>query len=84
MCKHTIASMFEERLKLKEPNQYPSLEAREKFEERLKKDISESHANSTLSYSRSGITNKELVFTLSEGLNLDEVETASVILGTKF
>jgi len=37
-----------------------------------------------ISYKRSGITNIELVYTLAEGLNLDEVETATVILGTKF
>ena len=84
MCKHTIAAMFDNRLKLKEPNEYPSIESRLKFEEKLEKDMEAVMAAEDISYKRSGITNIELVYTLAEGLNLDEVETATVILGTKF
>ncbi len=84
LCKHTIASMFGERLKLKEPSEYPSLQARETFEAKLEKDMASISSKASAGYKRSGITNMELVYTLAEGLNLDEVETAAVILGTKF
>ena len=84
MCKHSIATMFTDRLKLKEPNEYPTMDTREKFEAKLEKDIEEVLAAADASYRRSGITNIELVYTLAEGLNLDEVETAAVVLGTKF
>jgi len=37
-----------------------------------------------MSLERSELTTVELVYTLAEGLNLDEVETAAVILNSKF
>ena len=36
MCKHSIAAMFIEHIKVLEPNDYPSLESREAFEEKLR------------------------------------------------
>ena len=84
MCKHTIASMFIERLKVVEPSQYPSVDAREQFEEKLAKDIEKVVDELVMSLERSELTTVELVYTLAEGLNLDEVETAAVILGAKF
>ena len=41
MCKHTIAAMFIDKLKVKEPNSYPTAEARENFEEKLRTEIEE-------------------------------------------
>ena len=84
MCKHTIAVMFNDNLKIKEPNSYPSLETRLKFEATLEKDMEENWSQRDNSFKRTGLTNMELVYTLAESLNLDEVETASVLLETKF
>ena len=84
MCKHTIAAMFIENLKVKEPNSYPSLESREAFEAKLEKDIAEVGDEFIASYKRGGITTLEVVFALAQGLNLDEVETAYVVLNSNF
>jgi hypothetical protein len=84
MCKHTIAAMFIENLKVKEPNTYPTLDAREAFEEKLDADIAEVGEEFISSYKRGGITTLEVVFALAQGLNLDEVETAYVVLNSNF
>lgn len=84
MCKHTIAAMFIEKLKVKEPNTYPTVEARLAFEEKLDKDVAEVGDEFIASYKRGGITTLEIIFALAQGLNLDEVETAYVILNTNF
>ncbi len=84
MCKHSIAVMFIERLKVKEPNEYPTIESREKFEEKLQKEISEIGSKFQSSYERGGITTLEIILALSQGLNLDDVELANVILESKF
>ena len=84
MCKHTIAAMFIENLKVKEPNSYPTLDAREAFEDKLDKDIAEVGEEFISSYKRGGLTSLEVVFALAQGLNLDEVETAYVILNSNF
>ena len=84
MCKHTIAAMFIENLKVKEPNTYPTLDAREAFEEKLEKDIAEVGEEFISSYKRGGLTTLEVIFALAQGLNLDEVETAYVVLNSNF
>ena len=84
MCKHTVAAMFINNLKVKEPNTYPTLEARDAFEEKLDKDIAEVGEEFSASYKRGGLTTLEVVFALAQGLNLDEVETAFVVLNSKF
>ncbi len=84
MCKHSIAAMFIENLKVKEPNTYPTVDAREAFEAKLDKDIAEVGDEFIASYKRGGITTLEIVFALAQGLNLDEVETAYVILNSNF
>lgn len=84
MCKHTIAAMFIENLKVKEPNSYPTLEAREAFEEKLEEDVAEVGEEFSASYKRGGLTTLEIIFALAQGLNLDEVETAYVVLNSKF
>ena len=84
MCKHSIAAMFIDKLKVKEPNSYPTLEARESFEEKLIKDIEEVAAEFAYSYQRGGVTSLEIIFALAQGLNLDEVETAYVMLNSNF
>jgi len=84
MCKHSIAAMFIEKLKVKEPNTYPTIDAREAFEAKLEKDIAEVGDEFIASYKRGGITTLEVVFALAQGLNLDEVETAYVVLNSNF
>ena len=84
MCKHTIAAMFIENIKVKEPNSYPTVDAREAFEAKLEKDIAEVGDEFIASYKRGGITTLEIVFALAQGLNLDEVETAYVVLNSNF
>ena len=84
MCKHSIAAMFIEKLKVKEPNSYPTIDAREAFEEKLDADIAEVGEEFIASYKRGGITTLEVVFALAQGLNLDEIETAYVVLNSNF
>ena len=84
MCKHSIAAMFIDKLKVKEPNTYPTLEARQSFEEKLKKEVAEVAQEFRMSYRRGGITTLEIIFALAQGLNLDEVETAYVMLNSNF
>ncbi len=84
MCKHSIAAMFIEHIKIQEPNEYPTLEARLDFEEKLAKEIEEVAEEFNLSYKRGGITALEVIFALAQGLNLDDVETAYVMLNSNF
>ena len=84
MCKHTIAAMFIDELKVQEPNTYPSYESRLKFEEKLEKEIEEVGNRFVDSYKRSGITTLEIIFALAQGLNLDDIEIAMVLLGSSY
>ena len=84
MCKHSIAAMFIDKIKIQEPNSYPTLEARENFEEKLEKEIDEVVQRFALSYKRGGITALEVIFALAQGLNLDDVELAYVMLNSNF
>ncbi len=83
LCKHSIATMFNEDIKVIEPNKYPTLEAREGFEEKLAKEIQESYDDFDRSYRRTGISISEIVFALSKGLNLDPTKTAYIVFESK-
>ena len=84
MCKHSIAAMFIEGIKVKEPNDYPTVDSRIAFEEKLKKDIEEVAEEFRASYKRGGITSLEVLFAVAGGLNLDDTELAYVILNSNF
>lgn len=84
MCKHSIASMFIDDVKIKEPNKYPTVEARVQFEEKLDKEMNEVGEKFAASYRRGGITTLEVIFALAQGLNLDDTELAYVILKSNF
>lgn len=84
LCKHAIAAMFIEHKQVIEPSQYPTVEARISFEEKLKKEMDEVGAKFESSYKRGGITTLEIIFALAQGLNLDDVELAYVILNSNF
>ena len=83
-CKHSIASRFIERNKTKEPNSYPSISSRIRFEEQLQDEIQDIPAEFRLSYERSGISTLEIIFSMAEALNMDDAELAYVILNSKF
>ena len=83
-CKHSIATMFIEKKKTKEPNTYPSIESRLKFEQKLKEEMADVGPRFSQSYKRGGITALEILFALSQGLNLDDVGLAYVMLNNNF
>ena len=82
LCKHAIAARFIEKIRVIEPSQYPSLETRLKFEEKLREEINKFSYDFRLSYRRSQISLTEIVFALAQGLNLDGIETAYVLFNT--
>ena len=82
MCKHSIATMFNEGIRVQEPNKYPTLEARQEFEEKLINDVNQSALDFEASYKRGGLSLTEIVFALAQGLNLDNTETAYVVLNS--
>ena len=83
ICKHTIATMFDEYLKLQEPNTYQTIEAREEFGAKLAQDILNKPIERQLAYARGGISLLEIVFALAQGLGYDDVETAYLVLNVK-
>ena len=76
--------MYDEHLKLQEPNTYQSVDAREEFGRKLSADIKEVPKEFYESYARGGINTLEIVFALSQGLNYNEIEIASLVLNAKF
>ena len=54
------------------------------WEDKLKKEVAEVAEEFGYSYKRGGITTLEIIFALAQGLNLDEVETAYVMLNSNF
>ena len=84
VCKHTIASMFINKIRVQEPNTFPSSDTREKFEAKLTADIREVVDEFQAQLERSEITTVEIVFALADALNLDEVELGYVLLTSNF
>ena len=82
LCKHAIAARFIEKIKVIEPSQYPSVDSRIKFEEKLRKEVEKFSYDFRLSYRRSQLSLTEIVFALAQGLNLDGIETAYVLFNT--
>ena len=84
VCKHTIASMFINKLRVEEPNTFPSYDTRVNFERKLSADIREVVDEFRAQLERSEITTVEIVFALADALNLDEVELGYVLLTSNF
>ena len=84
VCKHTIASMFINKIRVMEPNTFPTFEAREAFEEKLTKEIEEVAQEFNDQLKRSEITTVEIVYALAEALNLDDVELGYVMQSAAF
>ena len=84
ICKHTIAAMFINKIRVQEPSQIPSQESRDAFEPKLTGDIQEVADEFTEMIKRSEITTVEIVYALAEALNLDDVEIGYVLQTAKF
>ena len=84
ICKHTIASMFINKIRVEEPNTFPSSDTRDKFETKLAKDIQEVAEEFNAQLKRSEITTVEIVYALAEALNLDDVELGYVMQTASF
>ena len=82
LCKHTIASMFKDHLKLQEPNTYQTIDAREEFGRKLEKDMKSQIELFQEAYARGGISTLEIVFAMGESLNLDEIDLAYIVLNS--
>ena len=83
-CKHSIATMFIENKKTKEPTSYPTIESRQKFEQKLSEEMNNIGNRFNQSYKRGGITTLEVLFSLAQGLNLDDVGLAYVMLNSNY
>ena len=83
MCKHTIAAMFMDKLKIKEPSSMPTADVMIDFTAKLDKEIERMSNSFTEMYEREGINPLEIVYAMGEGLNLDTNEMAYVMLSTR-
>ena len=84
LCKHSIAAMFINKIRVQEPSTFPTAEAREVFEKNLAKDIREVAEEFNAQLKRSEITTVEIIYSLAEALNLDDVELGYVLLTSNF
>ena len=84
LCKHTIASMFINKIRVEEPNDFPAFEGRTDFEQKLAKDVNEVVDEFSAQLRRSEITTVEIVYALAEALNLDDIELGYVLLTSRF
>jgi hypothetical protein len=84
LCKHTVASMFIDKIRVMEPNTFPSGETREKFEKKLAEDIAEVSQEFNVQLKRSEVTQIEIIYALAEALNLDDIEIGYVLLTANF
>ena len=82
LCKHTVTGMFVDGVQLIEPSQYPTQQERDLFEDKLEIELKSLEDAWRLSAERGGISLTEIVFSLSQGLNLDDVETGYVVLNS--
>ena len=82
-CKHSLSSQFVDGITTVEPGDYPSGETRIKFEEKLEKEMSTVTNRFEDSYRRGGITALEVIFSMAQGLNLDDVELAYLLMESK-
>jgi hypothetical protein len=84
ICKHTVAAMFINKIRVMEPNTLPSYETRLKFEENLRADIDEVSQEFGEMLRRSEVTTIELIYALSEALNMDDIELGYLMQNANF
>ena len=76
--------MFINKTRVQEPNTFPAFDAREKFESQIAKDINKVADEFNSQLKRSEITTVEIIYSLAEALNLDDVELGYVLLTNRF
>ena len=84
ICKHTVAAMFINKIRVEEPNTLPSYETRLKFEEKLTADIEEVAQEFGEMLRRSEITTVELIYALADALSMDDVELGYLMQNANF
>ena len=84
LCKHTVAALFINKIRVMEPNTLPSYETRLKFEESLRADIDEVSQEFGEMLRRSEVTTIELIYALSEALNMDDIELGYLMQNANF
>ena len=84
ICKHTIAAMFINKIRVQEPNDFPAFEGRTEFEAKLAKDVSEVIDEFRSQLERSEITTVEIIYALAEALHLDDIELGYVLETSRF
>ena len=80
VCKHSIASMFKDYLKLQEPNTYQTQAARDEYGKKLSQDMKSQITLFQEAYARGGISMMEVIFAMGEGLSYNEVDLAYIVL----
>ena len=76
--------MFDDYLKLQEPNTYQTIDAREEFGAKLAKEMKQVSEEFRAAYERGGISTLEIVFAIGQAFNYDEVAIAELVLNAKF
>ena len=76
--------MFINKIRVQEPNTFPSVDTREKFEAKLAADIREVADEFNAQLKRSEMTTVEIIYALAEALNLDAIELGYVLLTSNF
>tara|TARA_R100001129_G_scaffold47592_2_gene32519 strand:+ start:140 stop:2077 length:1938 start_codon:yes stop_codon:yes gene_type:complete len=82
LCKHVVAAMLNDGYIIREPDSHPTIEQRETFEAKLNQDLIQMQETYNIAYKRSGISLSEVVFSLGQGMNLDNTEIAYVVLNS--
>lgn len=83
-CKHSIAGMFIDDLKVVEPSTYPTYEGRVQFEEVLNKQTDDAEAEITsISTERAELRLTDFIYTIGQLMQKSDSEVASIILGRR-
>ena len=83
-CKHTIARMFVDELKVVEPSTYPVAESRIKFEEQLEKQTETAEFEIiSASPERAEISLLDFLYTIGQLVQKTDTEVGSIMLGRR-
>ena len=83
-CKHTIAGMFLDELRVIEPSSYPVADSRIKFEEQLAKEMEKAITEITsVSTERAEISLLDFIYTIGQLVQKSDTEVGSIMLGRR-
>jgi hypothetical protein len=83
-CKHTIAGMFVDDIKVIEPSSYPSVETRIKFNEELEKQTKTAETEITsISTERAELRLTDFLYTIGQLIQQSDTQVASIMLGRR-